>query len=101
MNSLPVEHDPEDAVIEAVQRGDSHALGELMDRQGGWVRGVIFGVLGRTDELEDVSQRVWMQVWREASKLDDPKKWRVWLYRIARNAATDAGRRHQRRKKLM
>ncbi len=101
MNALPVEHDPERPVVEAIQQGDPHALAELMHRHGGWVRGVILGALGRPDEVDDVTQRVWMQVWREADKLDDPARWRVWLYRIARNAATDAGRRRQRRRRLL
>jgi RNA polymerase sigma-70 factor (ECF subfamily) len=101
MQALPVEHDPELPVIGAVQQGDPHALAELMQRHDSWVRGVIFGALGRADEVDDVAQRVWVQVWREAGRLDDPGRWRVWLYRIARNAAADAGRRRQRRKKLL
>lgn len=95
------EHEPELPVIEAIQRGDAHALAELMRRHGSWVRSVIFGVLGRTDELDDVAQRVWMQVWRQARTLDDATRWRVWLYRIARHAATDAGRSRQRRRRLL
>jgi RNA polymerase sigma-70 factor (ECF subfamily) len=101
MDPLRLEHDPETPVIQAIQAGDSHALAELMSRHGAWVRGVIFGALGRPDEVEDVAQRVWMTVWREAHRLSDPGRWRVWLYRIARNAATDAGRRRQRRRKLL
>jgi RNA polymerase sigma-70 factor, ECF subfamily len=69
---------------------------EFVRRNERWVRGVIFGVLGRNNDLDDVAQRVWMQVWREAPRLEEPAKWRPWLYRIARNAATDAGRRRSR-----
>lgn len=95
------EHDPELPVIEAIQRGDSHALAELMRRHGPWVRSVVFGALGRADEIDDVAQRVWMQVWRQARKLDDLSSWRVWLYRIARHAAADAGRSKMRRRRLV
>jgi RNA polymerase sigma-70 factor (ECF subfamily) len=42
-----------------------------------------------------------MRVWREARRLDDPRRWRAWLYRIARNAATDAGRSRKRRRLLL
>ena len=101
MNVPVVEHDPERSVIEAIQQGDAHALGELMQRQGAWVRGVIFAALGRADEVDDVAQRVWMQVWREAGRLEDTSRWRAWLYRVARNEATDAGRRRGRRNRLM
>ncbi len=101
MKALPVEHDPEGPVLAAIQQGDAHALAELMQRHGAWVKGVVFGVMGRPDEVDDVAQRVWIQVWREAHKLEDLSRWRVWLYRIARNAATDAGRRRQRRRRLL
>jgi len=101
MKAVDVQHDPERPVIEAIQGGDSHAMAELIRRQGWWVRGVIFGATGRLDEVDDVAQRVWMQVWREAKRLEDPGRWRVWLYRIARNAAADAGRSKRRRRRLL
>ncbi len=101
MKALEAKHDPEAAVIEAIGQGDPHAMAELIRRQGRWVRGVIFGATGRQDGVDDVAQRVWIQVWREASRLDDPARWRTWLYRIARNAATDAARSKRRRRRLL
>lgn len=93
-------YDPEIPVIEAIQQRDPDALTELMRRHGRWVRGVIFGVLGHREEVDDIAQKVWFQVWREADQLAEPARWRGWLYRIARNAATDAGRRRQVKKRL-
>jgi len=101
MKAVEAEHDPERAVIDAIQQGDPHAVAELIQRQGRWVRGVIFAAAGRLDEVDDVAQRVWMQVWREARRLEDPARWRPWLYRIARNAATDAARGRRRRRGLL
>jgi len=79
-------------VIEAIRRGDAHAMNEFVHRNTQWVRSVIFGVLGRIRDVDDVTQRVWLKVWREAPRLEDPSRWRPWVYRIARNTATDAGR---------
>ena len=100
MKAVQAQFDPEIPVIEAIQGADPHAMAEFIRRQGRWVRGVIFGVLGRLDDVDDVAQRVWMQVWRQARGLEDPTRWRSWLYRIARHAATDVGRDTQRRRKL-
>ncbi len=99
--ALQAEFDSERPVIEAIQHRDPDAMAELIRRQGRWVRGVVFGAMGRMDEVDDVVQRVWMQVWREAPRLADPGAWRAWLGRIARNAATDAGRAKQRRRRLL
>ena len=93
-------YDPELTVVEAVCEGDRYAFEELVRRQDRWVRGVVFGVLGRTDRIDDVAQQVWLGVWQRARELRDPTRWRAWLYRLARNAAIDAGRETTRRRGL-
>ncbi len=90
--------DAQQPVIEAIRQGDSYAMTEFVRHNERWVRGVIFGILGRTSDLDDVVQRVWIQVWREARRLEDLSRWRHWVYRIARNAATDVLRRRRREK---
>ena len=90
--------DPDEPVIEAIRGGDLYALSELMGRHGRWVRGVIFAVLGDRDCVNDVAQQVWTAVWRRAGELRDTHRWRPWLYRLARNAAVDAGRETSRRR---
>jgi RNA polymerase sigma-70 factor (ECF subfamily) len=88
----------EEPVIEAIQGGDRYAFSEFMGRHCGWVRSVIYGVLGRGEAVEDVGQQVWLLVWQRIGKLQDVRRWRTWLYRIARNAAIDAGRDVTRRR---
>lgn len=85
--------DTDVGVVEAVRRGNRHALDGWIRRHGGWVRGVIFGVLGDAHLADDVAQTVWVNVWQRASELREIQSWRSWLYRLARNAAIDAGRR--------
>lgn len=84
--------DPEQAVIEAIREGDRHAFEEFLRRHGRWVKGVVFGVLGDPDRVEDVTQQVWLTVWSRIGELRAVERWRPWLYRLARNAAIDAGR---------
>ncbi|HUU82150.1 MAG TPA: RNA polymerase sigma factor [Phycisphaerae bacterium] len=97
---LAAEFDAEQPVIEAIQLGDRSAFQELVRRHGRWVRGVIFGVLGDGDRVDDVAQQVWQAVWSRIDDLRDAGQWRPWLYRLARNAAVDAGREKTRRKRL-
>jgi RNA polymerase sigma-70 factor, ECF subfamily len=101
MKPVEIEYDPQRLVFEAIQAGDTHAMAEFIETQRRWVRAVVFGVLGRASEVDDVCQRVWIQVWRESRSLDDPGRWRPWLYRIAHNAATDALRAGRRRRNLL
>jgi RNA polymerase sigma-70 factor (ECF subfamily) len=98
---MPNEVDPEQPVIDAICGGDPYAFGELVRRHDRWVRGVVFGVLGHSDRQDDVVQQVWTTMWERIGKLRDPSRWRPWLYRIARNAALDAGREITRRRDRM
>ena len=97
---LASNEDPDQVLIQSLVKGDGEALMELMRRHGRWVRGVLFGVLGATEDVEDVQQQVWLSFWRRCGELDDTNRWRNWLYRMARNAAIDAVRRNKRRRKL-
>ena len=80
------------SAIEAVRQGDRSAFDDLVRREGSWVRGVVFAVLGNRDRVDDVVQQVWATLWRRIGELRETKLWRTWLYRLARNAAIDAGR---------
>jgi RNA polymerase sigma-70 factor, ECF subfamily len=89
------------ALVGAVARGDGEALAEFVGRNERWVRGVVYATLGDVNILDDVMQKVWLTVWQRAKQMEDVRCWRHWLYRMARNAAIDAGRRKQRRRKLL
>lgn len=99
--ALPNDFDAEQPVIEAIRRGDRYAFEEFARRNGRWVRGVVFGVLGDGGQLDDVCQQVWTSVWQQATRIRDTQRWRPWLYRLARNAAIDAGREQTRRRAVV
>ena len=95
------EFDAEEPVIEAIRGGDRYAFEEFVRRRNRWVRGVIFGVLGDRECVDDVAQQVWSAVWQRIGELRDSRSWRPWLYRLARNAAIDAGREITRRRNVV
>lgn len=88
--------DPEIPAIEAIQRGDRDAFDAFVGRQSRWVRGVVFGLVRDIHRVDDICQDIWTTVWEQIGKLRDSSRWRYWLYRLARNAAIDTGRRQQR-----
>ncbi len=83
--------------VQAMQAGDRAAFAQFVRRHQAWVRGVVYASVGRRDRVEDVCQQVWMSVWQRVAELRDPQRWRPWLFRLARNAAFDAGREQKRR----
>ena len=94
-------HDADRRLVEALGRGESDALVELMRRNGAWIRGVIFAACGDAGAVEDVQQQVWLSAWRRAGSLAEPAKWRGWLYALAYHAGVDAARKATRRRRLL
>ena len=84
------------AAIKAMQAGDRCAFEDFVHRQGRWVRGILFGTVSDVHRVDDILQDVWTTVWSQIGKLREPARWRSWLYRLAKNAAIDAGRKQTR-----
>jgi RNA polymerase sigma-70 factor (ECF subfamily) len=73
-----------------VAGGDADALGELYDRYGRVVFGVIYRMLGSPESAEEVAQNAFHSVWRQATAYRPERgSVRTWLLAIARNAAID------------
>lgn len=100
LNEMPVvaadDLDIEQLVRDA-RAGDAAAADRLVRLHDGWVRSVLFGVVGRADAIDDLAQQVWTQAWARLDTLADPQRLKPWLYAIARHAAIDAGISSKRR----
>lgn len=85
-------------LLERTAAGDAGALGELYDRYGRTIFGMLYGMLPSPEAAEEVVQDVFHSVWREARSFR-PERGTVrgWLLRIGRNAAIDWRRTKGRR----
>ncbi|MFQ5411520.1 MAG: RNA polymerase sigma factor [Phycisphaerae bacterium] len=84
------------SLIAAAQRGERDALDALVRRHEPWVRHVVYATVGHPAGVDDIVQHVWANVWQQIGTLVDPARWRGWLYKMARNAAIDAGLKNAR-----
>ena len=77
-------------LLERVIAREAEAIGELYDRHGGLLYGLILRILRNTAEAEEVLQDVFLQVWKRAETFNASLGTPVaWLVRIARNRAID------------
>ncbi len=83
--------DGDQALIAAAQRGERFAIDALIRRHDRWIRNVVYATTAQPYAVDDIVQTVWAKVWRQIGTLVDPSRWRSWLYRLAKNAAIDAG----------
>ncbi|MBI3522657.1 MAG: sigma-70 family RNA polymerase sigma factor [Chloroflexi bacterium] len=77
-------------LIGRIAAGDAEALGELYDRYGRVVFGVLYRMLGSPEVAEEVTQDAFHSVWRQAGSYRPERgAVRTWLLAIGRNAAID------------
>lgn len=81
-----------------VAGGDERALSELYDRYSRPVYATGMRLLGDVQLAEELVQDAFTSVWRSAASFDPARaSFATWLYRIARNRATDLDRRRRAR----
>lgn len=64
---------------------DSEFFAELVGQHACVLRGFLVTRLRNEHDAEDVSQNVWIKVWRALPNYDERGQFRAWLLRIARN----------------
>ena len=91
------ERDDDAALARRASAGEAEAFGALYDRYVDQVYRYVFYRVRNEAEAEDVTSDVFMRALRATPKYEPRQAFLAWLYRIARNAVIDRGRRQQAR----
>lgn len=67
------------------QTGDRLALEELITLWQPRLRGFLHKMISEIHGIDDLAQEVWLDVFRDLPRLENPQAFVPWLYRIARN----------------
>ena len=89
----------EHSLVLRAQQGDRSAFEELVRRTSKLLYARLYLETGDAHRTEDLLQDTFLTAFRSLSNLEAPAKFRPWLLRIAQNAAIDAHRHGQRRKR--
>src|SRR6185312_2363273 len=88
--------DPDARLMLRVRRGDRRAFEELVNRYKQPVINFLYRTLGDPVEAEDLSQNVFLQVFKSADRYKVSAKFSTWLFTIARNLCLNEIRRRSR-----
>ena len=95
-SAVPAEPGEKAELIELVRRaeaGESSAQTELMHRYSRRIAGFVRGIIRQPDAIEDVTQMVFIKMFRRLSRLRDFGLFESWLFTLARNTCLDFIRR--------
>jgi RNA polymerase sigma factor (sigma-70 family) len=77
-------------LVEKSLEGNGKAFKALVEKYHSLVFSVVRGILGRRYEVEDVTQEVFIKVYRKLHTFRGDARLSTWIYRIARNEAINA-----------
>ena len=77
-------------------RPDRTAFAELMRRYQSHVDKILYHLAPDWQDRADLAQEVWIRVYRNIKRLNEPEKFRGWLSRIATNLFYDELRKRKR-----
>jgi RNA polymerase sigma-70 factor, ECF subfamily len=92
--------DPDVRLMLQVRDNDAHAFEELMLRYQNRLLSLLTHLVGQRDLAEDLTQEVFLRVYRARSSYVPGAKFSTWLFTIAGNVASNALRSKARRREV-
>ncbi len=90
----------ETALIKALQEKDQAAFTELVENYQQMVFNTVLSIVQQEQEAEDISQEVFIQVYRSINGFRQDAKLSTWIYRIATTKALDWERKKRTKKRF-
>ena len=91
------ENDPDADLMLRVQRGDVAAFESIVAKYQQPIANVVYRVLHDATEAEDLTQKVFIQVYKSAHRYKPTARFSTWIFTIARNVFRDQQRSAIRR----
>ena len=93
---IPAPAEAEAELLRRARGGDEAAFGELVKAHHGAVFRRVAGILRNEHDARDVSQEVWITVWRTLPDYRGDAKFSTWLHAVATRHAIDQTRKQRR-----
>lgn len=100
-NSSSFNNLTDEELLEALKQQNSQALSVIFERYGKLVYGLAFRILKNSQEAEDLTQDIFLALWRNASKYPDCRYFVRYLISMTRSRSIDKLRSHQRKQNLL
>ncbi len=95
------QNDPDVQLMLKVRDGDAFAFEELMTRNQSRVLTLLQSMVGSREQAEDLTQEVFLRVYKARLSYQPEAQFSTWLYRIVHNLALNSLRTKHRRPELL
>ena len=76
-------------LISQYLKGDEQSLEFLIQKYLKPIYGFVYKNIGDVAGAEDVTQEIFIKIWKNLKKFDPKKEFKPWLFQIAKNASID------------
>lgn len=80
-------------LIQQYLKGDEKSLEILIARYLKPIYSFVYKNVGNQAEAEDITQEVFIKIWKNIKKFDQKKRFKPWIFQIAKNTAIDSLRK--------
>lgn len=87
-------------LVVQLQQGDEAAFKKLVDDYQVMVYNTALGIVQNADDADDITQEVFIQVFRSISSFKGESQFSTWLYRITLGKALDHEKKAKRKKRF-
>lgn len=98
-DALAVGASSERGLVQLCRQGDGEAFGRLVALHEGMVFNLAARLLGDAEEARDISQDVFLQVYRTLGRFEGRSSLKTWIYRIVVNQCRNRQRWWRRRRR--
>lgn len=84
-----MENIPDKNLIQQYLKGDEKSLETLIARYLKPIYSFVYKNIGNPAEAEDITQEVFVRVWKNLKKFDQKRSFKPWVFQIAKNASID------------
>jgi RNA polymerase sigma-70 factor (ECF subfamily) len=89
--------EPDANEVGKARGGDASAFENIVRRYGDWVHRLAYRMVYDADEARDLSQEVFLRLYRSFDKYDPERPFGPWFFRLATNVCLNACKRRKRR----
>lgn len=89
MRHTKYDHLQDEELIEEYHDGDLEAFEYLIHRYTNSIYFFVHRMTGSPEDSRDITQDIFVKIWKNLKKFDNSRKFKTWIYTISRNTAFD------------